>query len=124
MLPKLNLKGINIVVNELKDKVLNNFISNISIINSSDILLTFSFYNKEKLLVSLNHNNPFLSLIDASYNEHTIVGNLNDNLRKYLKGSYITNIEQINSDRVIKFSLTKTNEFYQKDNYYFGFKRG
>ncbi len=118
MLPKLNLKGISIIVNELKDKILNNFISNISVINSSDILLTFSFYNKEKLLVSLNHNNPFISFVDASINEHTTIGNLNDNLRKYLKGSYITNIEQINSDRVIKFSLNKTNEFYQKDNYF------
>ena len=118
MLPKLNLKGISIIVNELRDKILNNFISNISVINSSDILLTFSFYNKEKLLVSLNHNNPFISFVDSSINEHTTIGNLNDNLRKYLKGSYITNIEQINSDRVIKFSLNKTNEFYQKDNYF------
>lgn len=118
MVPKLNLKGVILLIEELKEKILENFISNISIINSSDILFTFSFYNKEKLLISLNHNNPFISLINSSYNSTTTIGNLNENLRKYLKGSYITNIEQINSDRVIKFSLTKTNEFYQKDVYY------
>ncbi len=115
MSPKLNLKGVIEVISELKSKVLNNFISNVSIVNSSDILLTFSFYNKEKLLICLNHNNPFVSLIDSSYNSATTLGGLNENLRKYLKGSYIINIEQINSDRVIKFSLTKTNEFYQKE---------
>lgn len=118
MTPRLNLKGVIEVIEELKSKVLNNFISNISIVNSSDILCTFSFYNKEKLLICLNHNNPFISLIDSNYNSPTTLGNLNENLRKYLKGSYIINIEQINSDRVIKFSLTKTNEFYQKDNYF------
>ena len=118
MSPKLNLKGVIEVISELKSKVLNNFISNVSIVNSSDILLTFSFYNKEKLLICLNHNNPFVSLIDSSYNSATTLGGLNENLRKYIKGSYIINIEQINSDRVIKFLLTKTNEFYQKENYF------
>ena len=118
MIPKLNLRGVKELTQELNNKVIENFISNVSIANSSDIVLTFSFYNKEKLLVSLNHNSPFLSFIDSSYSSSTTLGNLNENLRKYVKGSYITKIEQVNGDRVIKFSLTKTNEFYQKDIYY------
>lgn len=118
MIPKLNLRGVKELVSELNKKILNNFISNISVINSSDILLSFSFYNKEKMIISLNHNSPFVGLINSSYNSQTTLGNLNENLRKYLKGSYITEISQINSDRVIKFSLTKTNEFYQKEGYF------
>lgn len=118
MVPKLNLRGVKELTQELNNKVIENFISNVSIANSSDIVLTFSFYSKEKLLVSLNHNSPFLSFIDSSYSSSTTLGNLNENLRKYIKGSYITKIEQVNGDRVIKFSLTKTNEFYQKDIYY------
>jgi len=118
MIPKLNLRGVKELTQELNNKVIENFISNVSIANSSDIVLTFSFYSKEKLLVSLNHNSPFLSFIDSSYSSSTTLGNLNENLRKYIKGSYITKIEQVNGDRVIKFSLTKTNEFYQKDIYY------
>ena len=55
--------------------------------------------------------------MNQEVNYSTTLGNLNENLRKYLKGSYIENIEQINEDRVVKFSLTKTNEFYQKDRY-------
>ena len=118
MIPKLNLKGVSLLVGELNQKIINNFITNVVVMNSSDILLSFSFYNKEKMIISLNHNNPFISLIDSSYNSSTTLGNLNENLRKYLKGSYVTEIKQINSDRVIEFSLTKTNEFYQKDVYY------
>ena len=118
MIPKLNLKGVSLLVDELNNKILNNFITNVSVVNSSDILLSFSFYNKEKMIICLNHNNPFISLIDSGYNSTTTLGNLNENLRKYLKGSYITEVTQINSDRVIQFSLTKTNEFYQKDVYY------
>ena len=118
MVPKLNLKGVILLIEELNSKVLTNFISNISVINSSDILFSFSFYKKEKMIVSLNHNSPFISLIDSSYNSNTVMGSLNENLRKYIRGSYITKIEQINSDRVIKFSLTRTNEFYQKDVFY------
>lgn len=119
MVPKLNLKGVSLLVSELNQKIINNFITNVVVMNSSDILLSFSFYNKEKMIISLNHNNPFISLIDSTYNSSTTLGNLNENLRKYLKGSYVTEIKQINSDRVIEFSLTKTNEFYQKDVYYF-----
>ena len=119
MIPKLNLKGVSLLVGELNQKIINNFITNVVVMNSSDILLSFSFSNKEKMIISLNHNNPFISLIDSTYNSSTTLGNLNENLRKYLKGSYVTEIKQINSDRVIEFSLTKTNEFYQKDVYYF-----
>ena len=115
---RLNLKGISVLINDFKTKILNNFITQVTVINSSDILLSFSFYNKEKMLISLNHTTPFISMVDSDINFQTELGNLNENLRKYLKGSYVTDINQINGDRVIKFSLTKTNEFYQKEVFY------
>lgn len=115
MTPRLNLKGIILLVDEIKTKILGNFVTNVTVANSSDVLLSFSFYKKERLLLSLNHSNPFIGFIDDSYNTTTTLGSLNENLRKYLKGSYVTDVSQINNDRVIKFSLTKTNEFYQKE---------
>ena len=118
MTPRLNLKGIALIIEEIKSKVLNNFITNVSIVNSSDILLSFSFYKKEKLLISLNHTNPFIGFISDNYNSHTTLGSLNENLRKYLKGSYVIDINQINNDRVIKITLTKTNDFYEKETFY------
>ena len=114
---RINLEAIYQIVSELKAKVLNNFITNVVVVNSHDILLSFSFF-KEKLLISLNHQCPFMSLVDKEFSSHTVLGQYNDNLRKYIKGSYISNIEVVNDDRVVKFSLYKSDEFYQKETGY------
>lgn len=115
---KLNLEGIFQIKEDLDKKILNSFITNVVVINSHDILLSFSFYNKEKLIISLNHSSPFLGFVSPDFNSHTVLGQLNDNLRKYLKGSYIVSIDILNNDRVLKFTLHKSNEFYEKETYY------
>ena len=115
---KLNLEGVYQIKTDLDKKILNSFITNVVVVNSHDILLTFSFYNKEKLLISLNHTSPFLGFVPTDFNSHTVLGQLNDNLRKYLKGSYIVAIDILNNDRVLKFTLHKSNEFYEKETYY------
>lgn len=115
---KLNLDGIFQIKEDLDKKILNSFITNVVVVNSHDILLTFSFYNKEKLLISLNHSSPFLGFVPTDFNAHTVLGQLNDNLRKYLKGSYIIAIDVLNNDRVLKFTLHKSNDFYEKETYY------
>lgn len=115
---KLNLEGIYQIKTDLENKILNSFITNVVVVNSHDILLAFSFYNKEKLLISLNHSSPFLGFVSSDFNSHTVLGQYNDNLRKYLKGSYIVNIKILNEDRVLCFTLHKSNEFYEKETYY------
>ena len=115
---KLNLEGIFQIKEDLDKKILNSFITNVVVVNSHDILLSFSFYNKEKLLISLNHSSPFLGFASPDFNSHTVLGQLNDNLRKYLKGSYIVRIDILNNDRVLKFTLHKSNDFYEKETYY------
>ena len=115
---KLSLSGVNTLVDEFKSKILNNFITQVTVVNNSDIYFSFSFYSEEKLLISLNHSSPFIALVDADYRSKTTLGNLNDNLRKYVKNSYVIDVEQINNDRVIKFTLVKNNEFFEKEKYY------
>ena len=115
---KLNLNGVFQIKADLDKKILNSFITNVVVVNSHDILLSFSFYNKEKLLISLNHSSPFLGFVNSDFNSHTVLGQLNDNLRKYLKGSYVVAIDVVNKDRVIKFTLHKSNDFYEKETYY------
>ncbi len=115
---RINLAGVYQIKSDLDKKILNNFITNVVVINSSDILFTFSFYNKEKLLISLNHQSPFISLVNKDFTAHTVLGQLNDNLRKYVKGAYIHSVEVLNDDRVIKFTLHKSDEFYQKETGY------
>ena len=115
MRPKLNLKGVKEISLQLKKKLTNNFITNVSVINSSDVVFMFSFI-KEKLLISLNHNTPFVSLTNLLDNYNTTLGNLNDNLRKYLKNCYVIDVNQLNNDRVIEFSLV--NDCFRICGYY------
>lgn len=115
---RLTLQGVYEIKADLDKKILNNFITNVVVVNSSDILFTFSFYNDEKLLISLNHQSPFISLINKDFTSHTVLGQLNDNLRKYVKGAYIHSIEVLNNDRVLKFTLHKSDEFFQKETGY------
>ena len=113
---KLNLEGVYQIKSDIESKILNNFITNVVVINSSDIVLSFSFY-KEKLLISLNHQNPFLGFI-KNITAHTVLGSLNDNLRRYLKGAYVVNVEVLNNDRILKFELHKADEFYEPVTFY------
>ena len=111
---RLNYSLLKEVCNELNDKIINNHFSHVTVINSSDIFMQFSFYTKEKLFISLNHTNPVISLIPKEFNTPTVMGGLSENLRKYIKGTYITKIELVNEDRIIMFTLQKTDEFYEK----------
>lgn len=117
-MPKLNLSGLDLIKDDLNSKVKNSFITNVTVINHNDILLTFSFYNKEKLLISLNHSSPFIGFVNKDYSPHTVLGTYNDNLRKYVKGAYIEEINLLNEDRVLCFKLYKSDEFYNKQTYY------
>ena len=112
---KLTLHALKEIREELLKKINSNHFSHISVINTTDILFSFSFYTKEKMLISLNHHHPFISLIDKNFNSPTLNGGLSENLRKLVKGTYITNIEILNDDRILKFSLLKTDDFYQKE---------
>ena len=111
----INQSLLSEIISELKGKITRNHISHISVINSTDILFQFSFYVKEKLLVSLDHHYPVISLVDKSVSSPTIMGGLNENLRKIIKGAFIGEIEILNEDRVVKFTLEKTNDFYDKE---------
>ena len=114
----VNQSLLNEVVDELKEKINRNHISHISVINSTDILFQFSFYVKEKLLISLDHHYPLISLVDKSFAYPTIMGGLNESLRKLIKGAFIGEIAILNDDRVIEFKLEKTNDFYEKETLY------
>ena len=102
------------IVNELNNKIVGCKINNITVINSHDFLCSLSMVKNEKLLISLNHQHPFLSLINVKENTPTIVGKLNELLRKLLKDAYIVDISLVNEDRLILFKMQKANDFYEK----------
>lgn len=111
---KVTAKSLEIICKDLNEKLIYNHISNISMINSHDFLLSFSMYRKGKLLISLNHQKPFLSLIENVTPTPTIAGTLNDNLRKLVKDGNVCGITAINNDRIVAIEYTKVNDYYEK----------
>ena len=102
------------VVQELREKIIGCKINNITVINSHDFLCTLSMIKNEKLLISLNHQHPFLSLIQTSEAVPTIMGKLNELLRKVLKEAYIVDLDLVDEDRIIHLIIQKANDYYEK----------
>ena len=102
------------IVSDLKKKIVGCKTNNITVINSHDFLCALSMVKNEKLLISLNHQHPFLSLISVNESTPTIVGKLNELLRKLLKDAYIVDVDLINNDRIVLFKMQKANDYYEK----------
>ena len=102
------------VINELKSSIVGCKINNITVINSHDFLCSLSMIKNEKLLISLNHQHPFISLVNVRNVNPTIIGNLNDNLRKFLKEAYIVSVDLLESDRIIHIVIQKAKDYYEK----------
>ena len=102
------------IVSELKNKIKGCKINNITVINSHDFLCSLSMVKNEKLLISLNHQHPFLSLINVKEVAPTITGKLNELLRKLLKDAYIVDVDLVNDDRLVLFKMQKANDYYEK----------
>ena len=115
---KVSVSLLKEIVKELNEKIKESFISHISVISSEDIILTFSFYKKEKLLISLNHHQPFISLIETKENFPTLINNLNDVFRKEIDGAYVRDILLKNNDRVVTIILQRSNDYFEKVTYY------
>ena len=111
----LNFSTIKNIISDVKEKTKDNRISNITLINSRVFLISFSSFREEKLLVCLDHQNPFISFCKIDESIPTITGGLNDVLRKELKEAIVLNIDLINDDRVIDIALMKTNDFFEKE---------
>lgn len=113
---KITSGNLEKIASDLKEKLLYNHISNITMVNSHDFIFSFSMYRKGKLFISLNHQSPFLSLVSDVVTTGTIVGSLNDTLRKLVRDGNIQDVHTINHDRVIAFEYSKVDDLYEKKN--------
>ena len=102
------------IVEELRERIIGCKINNITVINSHDFSCSLSMIKNEKLLISLNHQHPFISLINVEEGLATTTGKLNELLRKMLKEAYIVDVDMINDDRIIHFVTQKANDYYEK----------
>ena len=112
---KMNFSTLQAIVLDAKTKIDNNRINNITLINSRVLLLSFSSFRNEKLLVCLEHQHPFISFCKLEESIPTITGGLSDILRKELKEAIILDIGLLNNDRIVDIKLCKTNDFFEKE---------
>ena len=112
---QVDVYALSEIVADLSNKITHNHIANITVINSCDFFISFSSYRKEKLLISLNPEHPFLSLISIADPCGTRVGNLSDTLRKEVKDGFLVNVELLNNDRVVCFTYLHTNDYFDKE---------
>ena len=112
---KLNFSTLKSIVLDISEKTKDNRISNITLINSRVFLISFSSYRREKLLVCLDHQHPFISFCEVDESISTISGGLSDVLRKELKEAIVLGIDLLNNDRVVDIHLVKTNDYFEKE---------
>ena len=112
---KITSKDLVSIVNDLKEKIKFNHISNVTIINSYDIFFSFSIYRKEKLFISLNPQHPFVCLVSIDNPCGTKIGMLNDYMRKEIKDGFLLDIETLNNDRIVRIRYNRTNEYFDKE---------
>ena len=107
-----------IITQDLKDKIIENYISSIAVINTKSLILSFSMHRNEKLFICLEHQLPFVTLLDIDESISTMMSLLNDTLRKEIKDAKIKDIEQVNNDKIIKLTLQKSNDLFIKETKY------
>ena len=112
---KITSNDLKLIANDCEKKLISNHMSNVTIINSFDIFITFSMYRKEKLLISLNPQNPFVCLTEIENPCSTKIGNLNDVLRKELRNGYIVKCEALNNDRIFSITYGYLNDYYDRE---------
>ena len=115
---RLSYADFKQIEGDLADKIVGCRINNITLVNSRDYVLTLSMIKQEKLLVSLNHACPFVCLAGIENIPSTIIGQLNDNLRKYIRDAFIVEVKLFNEDRIFSFKLQKANDLYEKEIFY------
>lgn len=105
------------LVYELKNKILNSKIDKINQPEKDEIILTIRKDRKNlKLLISSSSKFPRIHFTEISKPNPLKAPMFTMVLRKYLVGGIITDIEQLDGDRIVKLSIENTDElgFFSK----------
>ena len=114
----MNVETIKKVVEELNKTIVNSFIMKTTVLSKTDCLFSFSFYKNGQLFISLNHNNPFVGLVEKREDIVTENNNLNEQFKQRVRNNYIEEISQLNDDRIIQFKLSFSDDLRTKHHYF------
>lgn len=111
---RLTLATLKAISDNLKIKITENYISNISVLGNNDFLVSFSKFRHKRLLISFSHQAPFLALVNNETSFPTTASKLNEVLRKEIKDSCLEDITLINEDRILAFHIIKSNDVFER----------
>lgn len=102
------------VIKELNELYLYSHVSNIFMINSKELIFSFSKNRKDYLFVSLNENDPYIYHSCEIEKIDTTINKTIETLRKELSNGFLNKIEMINNDRIISFEFKKRDDYYNE----------
>lgn len=108
---------IHYLVNELRNELLDSRINKIIQTTPSDIILQIHSKTNKNLLISSSTLNPHMNFTEKDFNAPNNPYNFCMVLRKYIERGIITDLSQINNDRIIILSIKSNNELGD-DEYY------
>lgn len=96
---------------ELRMNLIGGRIDNVIGLNKSDYVLDVRVPgHSHYVYMSVSYNNPTIFMTDEKFEKPGTVSNFCMLLRKYLVGAFISDIKQLDNDRVIKFSFDKKDD--------------
>ncbi|MEC9484984.1 MAG: NFACT RNA binding domain-containing protein [Candidatus Izemoplasma sp.] len=102
---------VHSLVTEFKETIENGRVNKIYQITDTDLLFFIhTKQGKQKLYISASPNYARIHLTDYSYDKPSHPGTFGMFLRKHFDGGVLTNITQVDNDRVIIFDISKRNE--------------
>ena len=86
-------------------------------LNKTDYVLDIRVPGKSYYLyMSTSYNNPTIFLTQDKFEKPSVASNFTMLLRKYLVGSFITEIKELNDDRIIEINFIKKDELIGSEN--------
>ena len=102
---------------ELNEKLNGGRVDNAYGLNKTDYVLDIRVPGKSyNLYMSASYNNPTVFMTQDRFEKPSVASNFTMLLRKYLVGSYITEIKELNDDRIIEINFIKRDELIGSEN--------
>ena len=111
-------KNLNILVKDLQKNIEDNYINLVYMINSTDLVMSFSRLRNKFLFLSLKSNESYICLIEGHKFPNQSVNKNNDYLRKFIKEAHIESVKQLNDDRIIEIHIKKSNDIFERQDFY------
>ena len=111
-------KNLNILVKDLQKNIEDNYINLVYMINSTDLVMSFSRLRNKFLFLSLKSNESYICLIEGHKFPNQSVNKNNDFLKKFIKEAHIESVIQLNDDRIIEIHIKKSNDIFERQDFY------